>query len=130
MKIYCVKCDSDVIARKTDGKEIYPHRQDLHYKIFWKCDGCGGYVGSHTGDNNNGQPLGVIPTEELRKARMSVHEIIDPIWKNGFATRKEVYKKLRDFLGYEYHSGETKTITECDEARIQAIKVKDILIKN
>lgn len=125
MKIYCVQCNGDVEARFTNGSEIYPHRSDLKDKSMWVCDTCKNYVGCHTGDNNNGEPLGVIPTPELRKARMSVHAIIDPLWRKGTISRNKVYGMLKEKLGYDYHSGETKTVEECERAREKAIEVKE-----
>lgn len=125
MKIYCIQCKDDIDARSTTGIEVYPHRIALKSKPYWICDSCKNYVGCHSGDNNNGQPLGVIPTAELRKARMSVHAILDPIWRNGTASRNTVYRMLKEKLGYNYHSGETKTVEECENARLKAIEIKE-----
>lgn len=46
-QIHCCGCGETVTARLTDGREIYPHRQDLSGLPFWKCDTCGNYVGCH-----------------------------------------------------------------------------------
>ena len=110
--IYCCLCETTKERRLTDGKEIYPHRQDLHDLFFWKCDDCGNYVGCHKGTQT---PLGNIPTQALKKARREIHKILDPIWKNKQMTRRTVYKELSKNLGYQYHTAEIKTI---DEARI------------
>lgn len=65
-------------VRLTDGREIYPHRPDLHEKPIWKCDGCGGYVGCHPGSQ---RALGTPADAALRKARMILHDqLIDPLW--------------------------------------------------
>jgi len=120
----CPKCN--LIARLTNGAEVYPHRRDLHEKPIWKCDGCGGYVGCHPGTT---QPLGTPADAELRKARMLLHEqMIDPIWKNAWRdpaydrpdgtrpkrktvsriARTRVYEFLADRLGLtrdETHTG-------------------------
>lgn len=67
-------------ARLTDGREVYPHRPDLHGKPIWKCDGCSGYVGCHPGTT---EPLGTPANAELRKAREHVHALLDPIWQQA-----------------------------------------------
>lgn len=112
LKIYCCKCESEVKAKMTDGAEIYPHRKDLYKLLFWKCDRCGNYVGCH---KNTDKPLGVIPSEELRKIRIKIHSIIDPIWKKGIKTRKEVYNILKNKIGYEYHTANIKNLEEAEK---------------
>lgn len=110
--LWCCNCKQEVEARLTDGKEIYPHRADLHSKLFYKCDECKSYVGSH-GANN--QPLGCIPSLEIKQLRMEIHEMIDPIWKSRQLTRKQVYRKLSGRLGYEFHTGNIKTVEEANK---------------
>ncbi len=73
----CSTC-SGRLARLTDGREIYPHRSDLHDKPIWKCDGCGGYVGCHPGSTRS---LGTPADAALRFARSALHDrMIDPLW--------------------------------------------------
>jgi hypothetical protein len=117
MRIWCCKCNKTVNGILTTGKEIYPHRPDLYKKNFYKCPHCGGYVGCH---QNSRRPLGCIPTEELKIARMRLHAKMDPLWKSKKITRKELYTLLKNKLGYTYHNGETRTVQEC-------LKVWDIL---
>jgi hypothetical protein len=70
-------------ARLTSGREVYPHRRDLHEKPIWKCR-CGAYVGCHPGTTD---PLGTPANAELRKARMLLHEkVLDPLWKTAADT--------------------------------------------
>lgn len=110
--IHCVGCTRDVRARLTNGSEIYPHRPDLHNLPFWKCDGCGNYVGCHYKTSNPIQPLGVIPTPELKKARMRIHSLLDPMWKSGLYSRKHIYKALSSELGYQYHTANIRSVEE------------------
>ena len=112
MEIYCCGCQKDVSARLTDGAEIYPHRSDLKSLPFWRCDECGNYVGCHHKTKNRTQPLGIIPTAELMKARGHIHKLIDPIWQSGKMTRKEMYKRLSKELGWKYHTANLKSIEE------------------
>lgn len=114
MKIWCCSCQRNVEARLTDGSEIYPHRPDLASVPRWKCDGCGNSVGTHHKTNTPLRPLGNIPSKEITRARMQIHDLIDPAWKSKKIKRAQLYAALSGRLGYEYHTGEIKTI---DEAR-------------
>jgi hypothetical protein len=114
MKIYCVGCSSIIEARLTTGAEIYPHRQDLSDLPFWKCDTCGNYVGCHHKSHNPTQPLGNIPTPELRLARQKIHRLLDPLWQSGRFQRKQVYEHLSRRFGRQYHTAETVNIEEVE----------------
>lgn len=113
-EIRCCACEQKVQARLTDGAEIYPHRADLHTLPFWKCDGCGNSVGCHHKTKDRTQPLGIIPTPELKCARQHIHRLLDPIWKSGRIKRKDLYAKLTEALGWKYH---TACIRDVEEAR-------------
>ena len=112
MEIYCCGCEKKVVARLTEGGEIYPHRSDLKSLPFWKCDACGNFVGCHHKTKNRTAPLGCIATKEIKRARQHIHKLIDPIWQSGKMTRKELYKRLSEGLGRKYHTATIKTITE------------------
>lgn len=114
-KIYCCGCSKKVTAILTNGREVYPHRPDLSEIPFWKCETCGNYVGCHHKTANPTQPLGNIPTQEIRSARRRIHCILDPIWKSGAMTRREVYARVSTAIGYPYHSGEIKTLEEANK---------------
>lgn len=116
MRIYCCGCQDEVDARLTDGAEIYPHRPDLSGLPFWRCDGCGNYVGCHHKTKNRARPLGCIPTPEIKTARSHIHRILDPLWKSGRMTRREIYQKLAAAVEkQEYHTAEIKTLDEARE---------------
>lgn len=108
-KLYCCGCTAEVDARKVTGADVYAHRPHLSHKVFWRCDGCRNYVGTHRSE----APLGCIPTPELRKARGHIHAILDPIWKQRRMGRGEIYKRLTDRLGRQYHTADLRTIDEC-----------------
>jgi hypothetical protein len=114
MKIFCCNCKVEVDARLTNGKEIYPHRSDLFQLPFWKCDCCNNYIGCHHKTKNKTKPLGYIPSPEIKNARIHIHALLDPIWKNNRISRKKLYCLISENLGYIFHTGEIKTI---DEAR-------------
>lgn len=112
MIIYCCGCEKKVSATFTNGKEIYPHRKDLYNLPFWICSVCKNYVGCHHKTKNRSQPLGCIPTPELKNARQHIHKILDPLWKSKKIKRKEIYKMLSDKLGWKYHTAKIRSLEE------------------
>jgi hypothetical protein len=124
MKLWCCQCQTDVEARLTNGAEVYPHRPDLADVPRWICDGCKNHVGTHHKTDNPTRPLGNIPSPELKKARIAIHNLIDPHWKSGAVQRKTLYAHLSKKLGREYHTGELRTI---EEARAIYAAARDYL---
>ena len=123
-QIYCCGCAGNVRARLTDGAEIYPHRRDLASLPFWKCDACGNHVGCHHKTPARTEPLGCIPTQEIRQARRHIHAILDPLWKGKKNARSRVYGKLAARLGLkEYHTADIRSV---DQARDVYRAVKEI----
>ena len=115
-RIHCCGCAAEVDARLTDGAEIYPHRPDLRDLPFWRCDGCRNFVGCHHKTKNRTEPLGCIPTPELKEARKQLHALIDPIWQSGKMGRRELYAAMSRELGWEYHTAKTRTLEEARAA--------------
>lgn len=113
--IYCCNCKDEANARLTDGKEVYPHREDLHSLPFWKCDDCNGKVGCHHKTKNRTAPLGVIPSPRISKIRGLIHCNLDIIWRTGVSSRKKVYSLMFKHLGYEFHSAKIKSDDEADK---------------
>lgn len=109
--MYCCKCDKYVEVRLTTGKEIYPHRKDLYNLKVYIHDRCGEYVGVHKGTI---KPLGCIPTNEIRLARIAIHKLIDPIWQSRSMPRSKVYKDISNIIGYKFHTANTKSLEECN----------------
>lgn len=115
MKIYCCNCQDEVECRLTNGKEVYPHREDLWDKPFWKHDVCKGHVGCHHKTNNPTAPLGYIPTQEIKNYRRRIHLTIDHIWSNAKdpkKMRKLIYKDISSFIGREFHNAKIKSNEE------------------
>lgn len=124
MKIYCCGCKVEKEAQFKTGKDMYPHRKDLHALPFWKCPDCECFVGCHHKTKNSRKPLGVMATKEIKFARMKIHEILDPLWKSGEIPRGGLYGWLSERLGYTYHTAEIKDIEEARRIykAIQAIR--------
>lgn len=117
MKIHCCACQAEIEARHTNGREIYPNRADLHSLPFWIHDACGNYVGCHHKTNNPTRPLGCIPDDRLREARKRLHAFMDPLWKLGFVSRKDLYERLSKELGVKsFHTANTKSVEQIEKA--------------
>lgn len=93
VRVVCDYCHRDAV--RVGAEKIYPHRPDLLGKWFWECEPCGAYVGCHPGTTN---PLGRLANAELRRAKQSVHRILDPLWKSGKMKRKAAYALLAERL--------------------------------
>lgn len=94
--INCPYCGE--AAQLVTGKAIYPHRPDLYQLRFWQCEPCDAYVGCHKPNARMGfdgtQPLGRLANAELRKAKSLAHEAFDPLWQDGYMSRKQAYAWL------------------------------------
>lgn len=105
MQIYCTGCGKDVEARLTNGAEMYPARPDLAGIPFWVCDACRAFVGTHHKTKKKFRPLGYLATPEVKRWRMRIHQALDPLWQGGKADRGQLYKRISDALGHDYHTG-------------------------
>lgn len=105
MQIYCTGCGADVEARLTSGREMYPARPDLARIPFWVCDTCGAFVGTHHKTKKRTRPLGYLATPEVKRWRMRIHQVLDPLWQSGIIPRGALYKRLSKALGHDYHTG-------------------------
>lgn len=96
-------------SKKVSGEAIYPHRPDLFHKVFYQCQPCDAYVGTHPGAD---KPLGRLADSELRTWKKRAHAAFDPIWQERFEVRRQKdprykkgmarggrYKKLADLMG-------------------------------
>lgn len=122
-KIYCCSCQKEVDAELTTGEEVYPTRRDLYSKNFYICRGCNGFVGTHT-NRRSEKPvsLGSIATSELKRARQSIHGMLDPLWQKKGFNRSYVYGYLTNKLGYTYHTANINSMQEVK--RIKAILIQ------
>lgn len=90
-------------AEWVDNKEVYGVSFGRSHMIYL-CRKCGAYVGCH---NNTRTPLGTMANSELRDWRVGAHNAIDPLWRKGYLTRREVYSILADHFGREIHIAES-----------------------
>ena len=117
----CAHCGQDAVLKT--GCEVYPHRRDLYELFFWVCIPCNARVGCHKKGNvcdgvksDGTLPLGTAANQELRNARMAIHNEVDRIWqrqKQRGKARKIVYTvltnygRIHGFIGANdtYHTG-------------------------
>lgn len=131
MKIYCVECDKDVQAKMVSGSMVYPRSPKLAHDKFWMCNSCKNFVGCHKNANKNKtRPLGVIANRELKQARIKIHSIIDPIWRNEKMKRGELYALISEELGYTYHTGDLRNMDEARMVWAIAAKLHNNLLKS
>lgn len=78
---WCQHCREE--CRDRLGADVYPDRPDLAEKVIWECVFCGARVGTHEDGPLKGQPLGTAANAELRKARVTLHGLLDPIWEKA-----------------------------------------------
>ena len=114
LEIFCAGCSDNVEARLTNGAEIYPHRPDLARMPFWKCDECGAFVGTHNKTRDHLKPLGFLATPEIKRWRMRIHDLLDPMWEEGLIDRGKLYAQLSKALGHTYHTGELTNVEEAE----------------
>ncbi len=116
-EIWCTGCGRRTVARLTDGREMYPSRPDLADLPFWICtkEECGAFVGTHHKTKQRYRALGFLATPEVKKWRMIIHGILDPLWKTGKAKRGKLYKEIGKKLGREYHTAEIYSISEAQQ---------------
>lgn len=126
MFIYCCGCEKQVLATLVNGENIYNNKK-LHKKLYYQCE-CGLYVGTHRKKHNIIQPLGYIPTKELRSARQHIHKLIDPLWQKKSISRSYLYYYISECLPHlkekKYHTGEIKTIEEARKIYKICLKIK------
>lgn len=94
----CPYCD--VEAQLVGGEVIYPLRHDLVKKKFWRCSRhplCDAYVGVHENSPTH-QPLGTLADACLRRARIRLHALLDPLWKGGSMKRRQSYHLLASLM--------------------------------
>lgn len=124
----CAHCGQNAVLKT--GCEVYPHRRDLYELFFWVCTPCNARVGCHKKDNvcdgvksDGTLPLGTAANQELRNARMAIHNEIDGLWKSAKRrgrARKELYTVLTNYgkiHGFveekeQYHTGNL-TLQQC-----------------
>lgn len=118
----CVECNT-FKAEPVTGKEIYPHRPDLHDRQYWLCP-CGAYVGCHRGSDY--LPLGRPANKATRDARSDAHAAFDPLWKK-VSSRDGIAMGHARARGYRWLAGELGISAEdCHIAMMDAATARRV----
>ena len=56
--------------------------------------------------------------------RITIHNHLDCIWKDGYCTRSEAYSYLSEKLGYKYHTGNVSS----EEDYLKVMNILDELL--
>lgn len=88
-QVKCTYCGKP--AELANGTDLYPHREDLADKKFWRCVPCEAYVGCHRGTES---PMGTLANKNLRAVRSEAHRLFDQVWRNGRHSRDVAYRML------------------------------------
>lgn len=99
--IHCPYCGQP--AEWVENREIYGRNYGRSYMAYL-CRDCNAYVGCH---RNTRKPLGTLANFEPRELRKRAHAHIDPVWKGGALSRKEVYARLSAHFGERVHIGQS-----------------------
>lgn len=130
MLIHCCGCNKTTEANLVSGFEVYKHRKDLASLPFWQCPRCLNFVGCHHNTKDRTRPLGTIPTPEIKRLRMEIHSILDPMWKDGDIGRKELYSYLNKNLGYDYHTASVNSKKEYEVVMDLLLDLSDRLFED
>ena len=98
----CPYCQAEAVWL-ADSSSIY---RGTDYGPAWICRPCDAWVGVHKGTTN---ALGRLADAELRKAKIAMHAVFDPLWRermirSGLSqghARGKAYKWLAGELGIE-----------------------------
>lgn len=97
--VVCPYCAA--IADLVTGEAVYPHRRDLHERLFYRCRTCDAWVGTHRGTT---KPLGRLANAELRQAKVAAHAAFDAKWRRLAWKRGAAYRWLASALGIDSRS--------------------------
>ena len=98
----CPYCGGTSIFLNSSAK-IYGGRD---YGPVWYCDKDQAWVGCHRGTMS---PLGRLANAELRKLKMNVHAVFDPIWLRRYETKSALDPKYRKHMA---RNGRYKRLAE------------------
>lgn len=90
----CPYCGQE--DKLVTGRDIYPHRPDLHSKPIWACMPCRAWAGCHPGTEKR---VGRLANGVTRQLKMRAHEAFDPIWQSGTMKRTDAYAWLQQQTG-------------------------------
>lgn len=100
MNILCQYCSKQ--AEFVSNAEVYGKPYGKSHMIYL-CRKCDAYVGVHHNDPE--RPFGQLANKDVRDARKRAHRAVDPYWKSGELSRRQVYTILSKAFGEDTHIG-------------------------
>lgn len=92
-EVLCPYCNDP--AHAVDGRQVYPHRPDLHHRRFYVCWVCRAWAPRAI----SGAPMARLANARTRRLRQQAHQAFDPVWQKGRMSRSQAYAWLRNALG-------------------------------
>jgi len=89
----CPYCNHEIVF--TSNKELYG--KEYGNGKCYLCRNCKASVGCH----DNGKPLGVLATKEMKVLKTACHDLFDIVWKKKLLGRGEAYRRMSILLGIE-----------------------------
>lgn len=119
MTLNCPYCGEKAVL--IDSAEVY---RGTSYGPIWICRPCKAWVGCHAGTVH---PLGRLANGKLRRLKMDVHRLFDPLWKEKKISRKDAYRWLALALEIEFKRCHIGNFDEdmCERA-IKLIKAREV----
>ena len=112
--VFCAVCNLDVEANLVKGKAVFGRKGNNKNLLFWECPCCRNHVSIHK--NGRHSPRGIIVGPEVRDARITIHELADPLWKSGHIEREKLFRILSKRIGRRInHIGEIRNTYEANE---------------
>lgn len=90
----CPYCGSKIIRKTGDQHFKNNGHEGLKLLVCENTDGCG----ASTMCDEHWEPYGTLAREPLRRLRQRVHQLIDPLYKNGYYSRTTIYRLMADHL--------------------------------
>lgn len=124
--IFCNTCNAIVVARLTNGQEIYPLKPKGYKKEYYICDACCQFTILNEYSN---KPVGNIPAKHQIAIRHDIKRLLDPLRAKHtqHKIRKDMSRVTR--FGRYYHTAELKGDKEHERALKAAKKLNEKLLK-
>jgi len=97
--------------------------RESKYGLFYGCQTFPKCKATH-GAHPNGEPLGVPADAETKKARISVHEAFDELWKSGEMSRGDAYTWMQEAMELEEDEAHIGMFTksQCEDLELLVLE--------
>jgi len=85
----CPYCNNP--AELVGGERLYPHREDLHNRLFWFCAPCDAYIGAR----KDGGSMGSMANFETREARIRARSAMESLGMRRNEAMRAILLEMR-----------------------------------